>query len=236
MQLLEPQEVKQEYDQKTEEQAERVRKLRDAENLLVQNLNATREKVGSEIARLTKELEDFETKGKNHIHDLLLEVSSLENRKKEALKPIEAEQKQLDERKIDIDRGEKALVEAKVGLDAREFDLNDRRDDLDESETLVQEREDLVSLKESNLVKAEDRHKASEEALSKRWAEFHVEVARANTDLLRREKEVIDGRIANEAIRAELTEERKRMSDERVSIRDTYRAIEQAKQHLGVKI
>lgn len=240
MKLLEAGEVKKNEKVFETSQRERVKKLNAEESILTRRLNDTKEKTELGIKKLETELTQFEKSTEEKKKTLTLEISSLESRKKEALKPIhdtknEAEKllKSAKAKEIELERDRKALNEAQE-------DLLDRLEHIADTEGEIANENIEIENKKKLVESAELKLKKSQIALSEAWAKYHLEVGIVNKDLVRREKEVEDGKKANEIIREQQEKRAKEQDEHDRQIADRYgtlgRAIEEAKLKYKIKI
>ena len=233
MKLLDPQEVKTAKDDAETARVERIQKMNDEESLIVKKLNLMRVEYETEGNKLIQGLADLKTEYTSKKQELEREVSSLETRKSEAMKPIDALNKEAENRNM----ASKAREEA---VEIREKDLTEREEELVDKILLVREKDDSLQVVYQNLEKRkvhitdeETRLKESQGKLAEKWMEYHKEVNTTSSDLDRRELEVTIGQQTIKNGRDANLQERKRLDKEWCTIRDTYKAIEQAKKHLG---
>ncbi len=241
MKLLSSEEVKNEKDKKTEEQLDRVSKLRDEETSLVKKVNDARSQADIDIEKINQEVLEYKKSAEQTKINLDVEIISknkeieiLENRRRESLKPIELIQKEAESK---LESAEKKEIE----LSEKESLLNDKNDDLVELSQDLADRDGDIKIKENNLnereskiIKEEERLKISAESLSKKWVEYHKSVNFQNAEMIAREKDVENTKIANNKFRESLEAEDLRLKEKDRQVQDKYIALAQAKKHLGI--
>lgn len=160
MQLLDAENVKKEKDEAEAKKRERIGKLHQEEAKSTKDLNSKREELKVETARINLELEERRDFADQERSRLSAEVNSLEQRKKDALKPIHDLQKEA-ERKLAV-------------IAKRELDIAEEKKSIEEERS-------ALSLKDSNLIEIEKHVKkiASEFADREKritQREHHVEI------------------------------------------------------------
>ena len=153
MKLLDQEQVKTQKSQRDEERMDRVRKLRDEETAAAKSLNETRESVEKESLRLEELLETHRLETSRKINDMTREVESLESRKREALKPLDAIAKALEEREETIRISEVGIesAESYLGIELEKTKAERHEYEVLEWE-LIADRKDLET-RENKLVK-----------------------------------------------------------------------------------
>ena len=235
MQILTPEAAKKGSTAAEDELRARVRDLSTEEERLVSSVNGLRAEEASEKERITSDMIAFRAEAKAEIAEKESDVIKLEERRAEAMKPVDAleqiAQERVDaanSRHVDLDRREELLVRAENGIIADLEDVHDKVQELDEREDGLDAREDMVK-------SFEEQTAASAKSLGDKWAEYHATVAAKNAELLTRENAVSTAEATNETARMENIKEAARLRDENRAVRDKYVALEQAKTHLGIQ-
>lgn len=240
MKLLEAEEVKKNNKVFETSQRERVKKLNTEETILTKKFNDAKDKTEKGIQKLDIEYKEFEKSTQEKKKTLLLEVNSLESRRKDALIPIKDKMKKANEllrvaeqREIELDEGKKALKRAQEDLLEKLETITDKESRLAEEDIEIKKRKKI-------LKDAEEKVITSQKSLSEAWAKYHLEVNQANKDLIRREKEVEDQKKANETVREQQEKRAKEQADHDRQIADRYgtlgRAIAEAEKKYNIKI
>ena len=231
MQILTPEAAKKGSTAAEDELRARVRDLSTEEERLVSSVNGLRAEEASEKERITAERDRISAE----IAEKESDVIKLEERRAEAMKPVDAleqiAQERVDaanSRHVDLDRREELLVRAENGIIADLEDVHDKVQELDEREDGLDAREDMVK-------SFEEQTAASAKSLGDKWVEYHATVAAKNAELLTRENAVSTAEATNETARMENIKEAARLRDENRAVRDKYVALEQAKTHLGIQ-
>jgi hypothetical protein len=193
-----------------------------------------KEFTAQEKKRLSDELDKFimeiDAKKKN----VLDEVVKLEKRKKEALKPIletkeylnklideascEREDYKREREQIRIERED--LVEQVLDYSSRSEELSERFEDANNRDAKIKESERLL------LVSAN--------SLTAKWNNYYKAVEEFNKKVLFENKDIVIEKESNKNIKNELEAEKRRIELSDLSVQDKYKALEQAKKHLGI--
>lgn len=235
MKLLTPEQSKSDNSKIERERRERIAKLSNAETSLVSSINALKAKEIAEKERIAEELEQARIELKTEKETLLLEVTSLRSERKELMKPIKEIHADADRR---LDEAKKIHADA----DNRESQLNERQEQIQEraesvvnKENEIQERGGILAKRENRIEIEEKRLKESSEKLAAKWAEYHIGVTTAERIFRQREADIEAAKKANDSIRESNLKESARLVEERRAVKDLYRALEEAKKHLGIK-
>ena len=237
MKLLDAKKIEVERISKEEKLKENIRKLNKEESASVKRLNMAKESESAEKKRISEDITLAQDEGKAAIKKsiLLQEIKVLELQKAEALKPIdeiktEAESLLEYARKINSDS-----KKTRLAVDDSIRDVADRINLLIDQEESAIERDLDLNKREERIKWGEDELVRSTKSLGQEWVKFHIAVNAQNKNIERREKEVADQKKSNKDIRQEIEVERKRIADADVAVQDKYKALEQAKKHLGIK-
>lgn len=227
-------------EEKSREQ--NIQKLYDLETDLVRRVNEARENAEKEMKQISEDLEAYrneKAEEKSLLSKLMDwargEVEKLEDRRKEAMTPIEELRKEADDRLAEIGQKEARLDQRASELTERENMLLERTQSLVEREEKLGEREDGLEKREVKVASEEESSAQSARELGDKWVGYHQAVNEMNAETARKEKHFQDGVKANETFHLTLVEEQARLKAEDVRIKDAYGAIEQAKIHLGIK-
>ena len=237
MKLLDPEKITAEKKKGEQEIAERIKKLNEEERASVDRLNKSLAKEIAEKKRIAEDhsLAQAESAAAVKKSVLLQEIKWLEERKSQSLEPIHAQEKEaqdiLSKAKKTNAIADQRREDAAILCDAYEEKL----DSLADRETAALEKDRNLNQREAGIQATESKITRSTKELGEKWTAFHKAVHDQNTDMGRREKEVENGKKTNEDIRAEIEKERQRIQEEDRAVRDKYKALEQAKIHLGIK-
>lgn len=242
MQLLDPTQAKSKKDLGEAEQADRILKLNAEENASVRRVNDAHENEKKEMAEIESRLASFRV-AKNaekaeiekSLEPLRAEVAQLEERKAKALEPITKDREEADRRLEEATAKEAQNAGKEATLVEAQRSLVERTTALVEREERCQEREQDLDKREDRVKAEEESSKASAEKLATRWLQYHEKVAETNADLARGERAIELGKKTNEVYAEILRKEAGELSAGRQQLADGYRALEQAKIHLGIK-
>jgi len=204
----------------------RINKLHESEE---------REKVKiiNNLIELNKIAKEEKQKILDEMSYLCKEVERLEKRKTEALKPIKDTQAQAEDALERAKSTLSALEKRKTELDAFNEKNLDLAEELSDKEHEILHRDDESKRKSDIIIEEEKKLKKSAEKLSKEWVEYHKTVNEKNVELIRREREIENARIANENFRKILERRDREQLEHDRQIRDKYatlaRSIERLK-------
>ena len=235
MNLLEPQKIEEDKKQNATDREVNINNLNIAESIAVKNFNEVKQTIEEDTKKIESDFKKFSESTQHKIDLLTKEVTAIEERKREALMPIKKLKLEAEDKMTEAN--EKAEENKKLGNE-----LNEERS------YITEKMADAIDIKEDAneiLAKAKHVEKKSGEAtlereksikvLQKKWAKFHEDISKANNEISGREKKNRDDKKANDAVREENERVIEENKQERISIVDTYKAIEQAKIHLGIK-
>lgn len=242
MKLLDASQTKTEKDKLEAQRIEDLRKLNEELSIVTKKLNTARELEKKQMAEIDQTLAEYrkstEVERKRldaTLTPLRKEITDLEARRTELMKPVD---ELLEKAKEVLESNEKESANIRIEsaeLNEKAEQLSDRLESVIDREDAVKEKESDLEKREQKLVLAEAENERSTKKLTSEWVEFHAKVNEVNESLQRREKEVADGQQVNESVRLANEKESARLRDEKRAIRDGYVALEQAKQHLGIK-
>lgn len=228
MNLLDPKEIKEEKKQNADQSQRLIIALGTEEARLNKELSLLRENAKVEKEKIEAETDTFVASQTLRRDTLAKEVEALEQRKAEALKPIETVRAEADtylaDAKVILARAEgKEVIEDErheANMELAET-LKDREDDLSQRETKVTTREEMVTVEESRV--RDGIHK-----LSNDWVKFHETVNHQNLEFSRREKEIADRETVID-IRTERQNDRdKEMDTRKIRIDDEKATLKSA--------
>jgi len=234
MQLLDLKQITKENNKQVAEKKEQIRKLNEEESIITNKLNSIKLKFDTIKQSIQDDLDIFEKQIKERKGQLLKEISSLEERKKEALKPIYDIKRESEKRLEAIILRENNLkTDEETNKSIRE-DLLDKIDILADRKNEIEEKHTKANKRERNIAKVEEQLKESTNRLNLKWIEFHKILSEKTTEIERREKMVEAQKSANENYKKSLDDLALRQDEQRRSIKDGYKALEQAKIHLNI--
>lgn len=242
MKLLEPEKVKADKHRQEAETDTRIALLKQEESASAKRLNESleherkeKERIDESLKLATENLATYESAVDAKRSAILRELETLEARQKEALKPIH-EKKQ--EAEALFEQAKQSLADAQRHRDASDElrdALEEKLNDLGEKEADISEKAQDLDRRESAIKDIEDETARQTKSIADKWIEYYKKSHEANESLARRENEVKHGKKVNEDIRAEIEKERQRISEEDRAVCDKYKALEQAKIHLGIQ-
>lgn len=242
MLLLDPRQTQSGKDRSEAERKDRIRKLNDEESVIARRVNQARENELKEKAVIEADLASFRVKIQEEkkelektVVPLRSEVKDLEERKRVALEPIDQAREAVEKREKEVSAREATVAENEVKVAEGQRTLVERTTALVEREEANVERTAELDRREAKVKAEEEASRLSANQLANKWVAYHETVAETNADLARREKIVEDGKKTNESFAITLRTEAGDLAEGRRQLRDGYRALEQAKIHLGIK-
>ena len=204
MKLLDADKVEKEKDRSEEERRATVKRINDEEIASVRRLN---EALAEEKREKTRIAEDLTIARNSAIAEtkksvLLAEIKSLEERRQEALKPIDDLRKEAQEQ---FEGAKKFNAESQLKLVRAERlreDFEDKLDSLGDREESVLEKNRELTKREAGGKASEGEVKRSTESLSKQWGEYHKESTAFIADIKSREDKVVTETKANDIKKA----------------------------------
>lgn len=240
MNLLDPNEIKEEKKGNAIASQKLISALSEEEAKINKDLNLLRENAKIEKEKIEAETTEFIQGQKTKKEDLLKEVTVLEARRSEALKPIEVVKTEanttMEEAKTALSR---ALAKEKEvdALHEENLDLADKL--ADKKDELAQRERDVESRENANI-REDLRLKDGNKKLADKWVEFHTKVNLSNTNFENKEKRIAGTEKVLDIRKAELDKRDALQTEHKKQIRDKYqtlaRAIEEAKKKYNINI
>lgn len=238
MEILNPNEIKEQEDESLNQAKDRTEKLSTAENHLAISINLSKKNAEEEIEKINKEVEDFEIEKEADKKIITQEIKTLESQRKELMKPIdEIEQQAKDKLEMANLRAVEVEKEAVEVKQQREDNMDDAEKNQDRSQSLDEREEDL-NRRENGIKNEETQMKISAETLKNNWIEYHETVDKLNIRIEAVKQSEATIVTENQAIqsRKEAQDEREKdLYRQRTELRSNYQALEQAKEHLNLK-
>lgn len=231
MEILTPAAIRTERQQATSEAQGRVRSLADEESRLVTSVNTLRVIETEERERMVREAGEEESRLNGVISGLTKEVSTLEQRKAEALKPLDDRSAALDARETALNLREEGFATREAAIDtAEKANLEAGRANVADNDALKL-REEAVVEREKNEDAREEAARESTALLESKWTLFHKATAEADSAMEKREQAVHAGEVANAARADELEKVAKKNDDDKRQIASNYAALAAATEH-----
>lgn len=193
MHLLSPDEITQEKKMTTEQSQARARSAAIEESKIVKSLNLIKQKSEEEKKRVKEETDAFimEQQAKRDI--ALKQAQEAENRRKEAMIPINELKDALEARIEAVNEREQAIEVEKEQIAV------DKQKNIDLAENLADQKSEIDDLKElwskkiSNVEREEDRITKSANLLGTKWSEYNKAVEILNKNI--KENEIVKERL-----------------------------------------
>lgn len=240
MNLLDPNEIKEEKKANADQSQKLIHALSEEEARINKELNLVRESARLEKEKIEAETSTFIESQKTRKEDLIKEVAGLEQRRVEALKPIEQVKTEAE---TTLETAKKALSRAlqrEKDADALHEENLDLADDLKDKKEELHDREQRVEKKENINIVEERRLKDSANTLANKWVAFHEAVNTSNVNFENKEKRIQATEKVLDIRKAELDKRDVLQTEHRRQIRDKYqtlaRAIEESKKKYNINI
>lgn len=232
MPLLTPEKAKTDSSSQEEEQRARVRDMSQEEERLVASINILRKEESDTKSEVRESVAKYRNDAQTEVHALTIEVTNLENRRAEAMKPIQQVQQEVDERNASSHTREEALIIREAATTALEKDLNSREaaflEEAADTKQLQGERDEGLDKREDRIRQEEERSRESLDGLKKRWESFHAAVAEKELELTTRENVVSAGEQANLIRASELRSQALAQTERERGIIDGYATLASA--------
>lgn len=235
MQLLSPEQIKNDTEARITEQKNRARAAAEEEAIILKRLNDTKDE--EERIRLQKQLDTQKEITPLEARKSILEneVAALEQRKAIALIPIEEKTQELEKREEKLNSRETSLVSREKDVEKREITIMDRAERLRDDITDIEERKRGLAAQEEAQRHAESDLSVRTNALADKWVEYHTAVHNQNEDHLKKEAEIEAGRKANAEYAEKLRLESFAVSDRERAVKDGWRVLLQSKEEYEKK-
>lgn len=211
-----------------------LKNLEIKETNLSLRLNRLKDFVSLEKKQIESEINNFILKSKELITDLEKEISGLESRKIEALKPIAETREQLEQLIKENNKEKQKLKDEWDEISKEQNELTEISITYQDLLEKVNEDNDEIIRQSDNLKEAIKIHRESELKLSTEWKKFYDDVDKFNKNIIKKENAIKAETQANKKIRKEFDEEKKRLLNEQKALQDKYLALKQAHEHLGL--
>jgi len=204
----------------------RIDKINSEESEAVKRLNEILDRERKENERLKNSTTANKAKLSVQIEVLLKEVQSLEERKKEALKPIESRLEEVLQKEEQNRKTHSLLKEKSISLNNKEYELNDRLGLILDREQELDELSINLKNREIGIKNAEEEIKNQTSRLAEKWVTYHTSVHAFNENIKLREQQVQDAIRANEIVRESLDKRALEQKDLDRQIKDRYQTLE----------
>jgi len=236
--LLNPKEIKVKKQESIEKSSNRVNSLAIEENRLALKVNQARVDSEKEIKEIKDNLELYKKGKKIEMSLIERDIESLRQKRKKLLEPVDKLLKEAESKLLKANEFEIKLVELeKTILEAREKNMEEAENNLDQKDELGLVKEKLDS-REKGIVNQEENIRESADTLSNNWVKYHREVNNINkreAEVFKREMSLKTVGQALEARRISQNEREDKLYEKAGELESNYKALEQAKIHLGIK-
>jgi len=226
MQILDPNEIKDTKKESIVQSQRLVNAISSEEARINKSLNILRAEAKIETAKIKDETNAFVQEQKDRVETATREVVSLESRRTEALKPIQAIKEEAETYLIEA---KQALGEAQVleeQAKASRAEIIDLAEDLKDREAEISDRDRKTTAREEKATIEEKQARLGTIAVSDKWVEFHKAVHTANVALADRELKITNREKVLE-IRTEKQDEREiEQNNHDRAIKDKYETFE----------
>ena len=226
MLILDPNEIK-DTKKETLVQGQRlVHAISSEEARINKSLNILRAEAKIETEKIKDETNTFVQEQKDRVENSTREVVSLESRRTEALKPIQALK---DEAETYLIGAKQAIGEAQALEEQAKVNLNkylDLAEDLKDREAEISDRDRKTTAREEKVTIEENQTRLGTIAVSDKWVEFHTAVNTANVTLADRELKITDREKVLDIRTAKQDEREIEQNNHDRAIKDKYETLE----------
>lgn len=234
--LLTPETVKNDSQKQEQEQRVRIRDLSIEEDRLIKSINTMREEERSEKERIETGMVQFRAEAKAERDRLSADVTSLESRREEAMKPIQEIRNEAMEKNARAGEREESVAKRDEALTKAEKEFHEfvveKTEKIRDTEQIHAEREEDLDKRQNRIQAEEDRLKESSTGLAQRWVDFHKAVDAKNAELTSRESAVSAGEQANRIRSAELDKAEIHYKEKDREIKDRYETLASAEREI----
>lgn len=225
MDILDPKNVKKESSETAEQSRQRTFDAAAEESRIIKRLNLTRQESEKEKEKIRVETDAYVKKMEAKREVVRLEVSTLESKRKEAMRPVSELHDEAKERIVAVEIREKELTKKEDIVKAERAILIDRLEGVNDANAEVNARKVTLDKREENIKKEESALKKTSKELAEKWVQYYRDVAKANDEMVRRERIVKDMTKSNEGERSQLDKIRKNLTDKDRAITDKYKNL-----------
>lgn len=232
MKLLTPEKVKTDKKRSEEERQSRIKQLNKAESEATASLNSVLSNAKTQEEMINSHLVVVEQQANERKSALLKEIGSLENHRRELLKPIDEIKREVEAREQEVAKKEAKIEQEKLKI-AEQWDLiNEDIDNLADYKQTLDEREAELTTREKGIYDAEERIKKSAQSIQEKWVIFHKDVHALNSDFIAREANLTAREKALNARSQEVSRMASQNEQDRRAIKDGYESLERAKEEI----
>lgn len=235
MKLLSPDDIHKDRSESIEGAAARSRALAAEESRLARAINQAREDAQQQIKIIEADFAAFKADLLEQKNQLVSEVRELENRKTEALKPVEPIKAAAAAALAEAESAKTELERQRADLEKDKEKNQERAENLHDSEQVLDERSRLLDQREQRINAEQQRIEHSAKALGDKWAEYHQAVAQLNDkvrEVTTREAEVEAGKKANDDRAGKLREWESSLGQKQNQLEDGYRNLAKARKEI----
>jgi len=226
MQILDPNEIKDTKKESIVQSQRLVNAISSEEARINKSLNILRAEAKIETAKIKDETNAFVQEQKDRVETATREVVSLESRRTEALKPIQAIKEEAETYLIEA---KQALGEAQVleeQAKASRAEIIDLAEDLKDREAEISDRDRKTTAREEKATIEEKQARLGTIAVSDKWVEFHKAVHTANVALADRELKITNREKVLDIRTAKQDEREIEQNNHDRAIKDKYETLE----------
>lgn len=177
MQLLNAEEVKKEKDKSEEEKKSRIAKLNEEETELVKKLNEKRAELESESARIDKEISEKKVWRDAQVSSLERDVRTLEERRRESLKPINDLKREVEKKLAEAEEDRKHASKDREESSKEWAKISARDSIMIEREKRVRKISDEFTVRENRITERESHFQSVREIQDKQ-VKYEMDKAR----------------------------------------------------------
>jgi len=225
MQLLSQKEKDNNKISNERETKDRIRKLGNEEVKAVNTFNELKIELEKKTSKIRTDFDSFEKDVTTKKRKLDNEVTRLENRRTEALKPIKAEQELINKRNIELDSKEEDLKQGLLELENDKQDALDMKEEYIDRKQVLDERESSLNKRERGIIVTEEKLRTMSMDLITKQTVLANDVTTFNVDYMNKSKELNKIDKENKEKSDILQKKEKELNDKEILLKDRFKSL-----------
>jgi len=228
MKLLTPQAIKDVKSQELSRELLRSKETEEAIKKINQRRIEAETDFNTTLARNRNKWAQEEEEHANRVKEMDAEIRILEERKKQAMIPIQMYKDQADvllaEAKEALDR---AINREQIAEETQDL-LENKLDDLGDRELAIDKAERAIKAKQAGILAQQEQVRAGSEKLTERMAEFAAKMAKDEAEIYEKKKDLVLIERSLVAKDEKIKRTIKSIEEEKIRLEDQRRTLERA--------
>ena len=225
MQLLSQKEKDNNKISNERETKDRIRKLGNEEVKAVNTFNELKIELEKKTSKIRTDFDSFEKDVTTKKRKLDNEVTRLENRRTEALKPIKTEQELINKRNIELDSKEEDLKQGLLELENDKQDALDMKEEYIDRKQVLDEKESSLNKRERGIIVTEEKLRTMSMDLITKQTVLANDVTTFNVDYMNKSKELNKIDKENKEKSDILQKKEKELNDKEILLKDRFKSL-----------